>query len=154
MTRIHRDLQMSALRSLSKLISLLQYRLVSLTNDGKEIELGNISEISVISEQPSEESTDSTGLVNIRTTENLSFNCSINPSSALAMAFEYYRYKNWNDEILQQLTIICDPRRLECLRVPRGHRMVSFFTVAFILKDSIEHLDSYLSEYQYLNPLF
>lgn len=63
MTRIHRDLQMSALRSLSKLISLLQYRLVSLTNDGKEIELGNISEISVISE-----STDSTGLVNIRTT--------------------------------------------------------------------------------------
>ena len=132
----------------------MEFRLVSLTNDGKEIELGNISEITHIGNQLSEDSADSTDLVNIRTTENLSFNCSINPTLSLTMAFEYWRYKTWNDEILQQLAIICDPRRLECLRIARGHRMASFFRVAFILKDSIEHLDSYLSEYQYLNPLF
>lgn len=132
----------------------MEFRLVSLTSDGKEIELGNISEITHISNQISEDSTDSTDLLNMRATENLSFNCSINPTSALAMRFEYYRYKNWNDEILQKLSIICEPRRLECLRVPRGGLMAGFFYVAFILKDSIEHLDSYLSEYQYLNPLF
>lgn len=132
----------------------MEFRLVSLTSDGKEIELGNISEITHIDNQISEEPTDSFDSVNIRTTENLSFNCSINPSLALILGFEYYRYRKWTDTILQQLTIICDLRCLECLRVPRGHRMASFFTVAFILKDSIEHLDSYLSEYQYLNPLF
>lgn len=132
----------------------MEFRLVSLTRDGKEIELGNISEITHIGNRLFEESTDSTGLVNIRTTKNLSFNCSINPTLALTMAFEYWRYKNWNYEILQQLAIICDPRCSECLRVPRGHRMESFFKVVSILKDSIEHLDAYLSEYQYLNPLF
>lgn len=132
----------------------MEFRLVSLTSDGKEIELGNISEVTHIGNQLSEDSADSTDLVNIRTTENLSFNLIVKPSPAFATAFEYYRYKTWNDEILQQLAIICDPRRLECLRFPRAHRMASFFMVAFILKDSIEHLDSYLSEYQYLNPLF
>ena len=132
----------------------MEFRLVSLTSDGKEIELGNISEITHIGNQLSEDSTDSTGLVNIRTTKNLSVTCSINPSLALTMVFEYFRYRKWTDKILQQLAIICDPRRLECLRNPRAHRMAAFFTVAFILKDSIEHLDAYLSEYQYLNPLF
>lgn len=125
----------------------MEFRLVSLTRDGKEIELGNISEITHIGNPLS-------GLVDIRTTKNLSINCFINPSLALTMVFEYLRYKRWNDEILQQLTIICDTRCVECLRFPRARRMASFFMVAFILKDSIEHLDSYLSEYQYLNPLF
>jgi hypothetical protein len=119
----------------------MEFRLVSRTRDGKEIELGNISEVTHIGNWLSEDSTDSACLVNIRTTKNLSINCFINPSLALAMVFEYCRYKTWNNEILQQLAIICDPRCLECLRVS-------------ILKDSIEHLDSYLSEYQYLNPLF
>lgn len=132
----------------------MEFRLVSLTSDGKEIELGNISEITHIDNPLSGDSTNSTGLVNIRTTENLSFSCSINPSLALTMAFEYHRYRNWNEEILQQLSIICDPRCVECLRIPRVHRMESFFKIVSILKDSIEHLDSYLSEYQYLNPLF
>jgi hypothetical protein len=133
----------------------MEFRLVSRTRDGKEIELGNISEVTHIGNRLSEDSKDSAGLVNIRTTKNLSINCFINPSLPLAMVFEYCRYKTWNNEILQQLTIICDPRCAECLTwVPRGHRMASFFTVAFVLKDLIEHLDSYLSEYQYLNPLF
>ena len=132
----------------------MEFRLVSLTRDGKEIELGNISEITHIGNPLSENSTDSTGLVDIRTTKNLSINCSINPSLALTMVFEYHRYRNWNEEILQQLTVICDPRCVECLRIPRAHRMESFFKIVSILKDSIEHLDSYLSEYQYLNPLF
>ena len=132
----------------------MEFRLVSLTRDGKEIELGNISEVIHIGNQLSEDSTNSTGLVDIRTTKNLSVTCSINPSLALTMVFEYCRYKNWNDEILQQLTIICNQRCVECLRIPSGHRMESFFKVVSILKDSIEHLDSYLSEYQYLNPLF
>lgn len=57
----------------------------------------------------------------------------------------------WEYDILSHLYFICDPKRFT---LPRGHTLGAFLISLGMMMQAVESINAYLSEYQYLNPLF
>lgn len=57
----------------------------------------------------------------------------------------------WEWNLLGHLELLCDPTKI---KLSRGHRLADIFMLFAVILEAGEKINVFLSEYQYLNPLF
>lgn len=107
------------------------------------VSIGKISELRALKQL--EQST------SIDFRKEISFSFEVKPTKEFEDYFRYLTYKTWNTEILDRLHFICTADRY---KPPRSDTRGETILFLLYFMDTSKHLNSYLSEYQYLNPLF
>lgn len=120
------------------------FRLVALDNEGHEIDIGKM-----FKPRPLKQLEQSTVSIDFR--KEISFSFELKPTKEFEDYLRYLMYKKWNTEILNRLRFICTA---DGYKPPRSDTRGETILFLLYFMDTSQHLNSYLSEYQYLNPLF
>lgn len=124
------------------------FRLVALDNEGHEIDIGKISNPRTLKQL--EQSTVAVS-ESIDFRKELSFSFELKPTKEFEDYLRYLVYAKWNDAVLSKLHFICTA---DMYKPPRNDIRGEAILFLLCYMDACQYLNTYLSEYQYLNPLF